>query len=205
MARSPSLWNWPEGLERSSMNDDALTLEFDDRSMFREWLEKHHASPEGIWIVFLKGSRTFTAEEALEEAICFGWIDGQMKSIDDAKYRKYFASRKSKAKWSKKNIDLYGKLRAQGKVTEYGMAAFRAHDTGGDCVDRDAMNRSNIELLKAALEGEEEALALLENAALSRQRQMGGFYAEAKGEATREKRKARIVDALKTGYKGMLY
>lgn len=187
------------------MNDDALTQEFDDRSMFRKWLEKNHASPEGIWIAFTKGSRSFTADEALEEAICFGWIDGQMKTIDDARYRKYFASRKSKAKWSKKNIDLYGKLCAQGKVTEYGIAAFRAPETGSDDVDRDAMNRSNIDLLKIALKGDEGALELFENVAPSRQRQMAGFYADAKGDATREKRKAKILDALKNNYKGMLY
>jgi uncharacterized protein YdeI (YjbR/CyaY-like superfamily) len=187
------------------MNDDALTRDFDDRSMFREWLERNHASPDGVWIVFTKGSRSFTANDALEEAICFGWIDGQMKSIDGACYKKYFSPRKSKAKWSEKNTALFEKLRSQGKVTEYGMAAFRAPEAPRGAVDKDAMNRSNIEALKTALKGENDALESFENVAPSRQRQMAGFYADAKGEATREKRKARIVDALKAGYKGMLY
>ncbi len=68
------------------------TLTFATRGEFRKWLSEHCQTSEGIWILFGKGKvpKTIKAEEALEEALCFGWIDGQMQSIDEKSYRKYF-------------------------------------------------------------------------------------------------------------------
>ena len=84
------------------MND---TLQFATRGEFRAWLEDHCLSEEGIWLVLGKagGPKTIKAGEALEEALCFGWIDGQMQSLDDKTYRKYFSQRRGKSKWSEKN------------------------------------------------------------------------------------------------------
>ncbi len=71
-------------------------LEFASREDFRSWLEEHGASSGGVWLLFGKpgGPKTLKAGEALEEALCYGWIDGQMKSIDETRYRKYFARRR---------------------------------------------------------------------------------------------------------------
>ena len=62
-------------------------LEFSDRAAFREWLHKNGTSSEGVWLLFGKkdGPATLTATEALEEALCYGWIDGQMQSLDSTK------------------------------------------------------------------------------------------------------------------------
>ena len=77
-------------------------MQFADREAFREWLSEHCLSSAGIWLLFGKagGPKTVKAGEALEEALCFGWIDGQMQSIDDQTYRKYFSIRREKSKWS---------------------------------------------------------------------------------------------------------
>ena len=88
------------------MNDDAATYRYESRADFRNWLEKNHGSSAGVWLVFTKGSKSFTVTDALEEAICFGWIDGLMKSIDEHTYRKYFSRRKNKNKWSEKNKEI---------------------------------------------------------------------------------------------------
>lgn len=96
------------------MND---LLKFTDRESFRKWLSENCLSHEGVWLLFGKagGPKTLRAEEALEEALCFGWIDGQMQSIDDKTYKKYFSVRREKAsgrrktkRWSKvlRNGDL---------------------------------------------------------------------------------------------------
>ena len=79
-------------------------LEFADREAFRTWLSEHCLSDEGVWLLFGKagGPKTIKAAEALEEALCFGWIDGQMKSIDDKSYIKYFSQRRKNSKWSQK-------------------------------------------------------------------------------------------------------
>ena len=82
---------------------------FSDRDEFRKWLNDHYLSSGGVWLLFGKagGPKTIKAGEALEEALCFGWIDGQMQSIDDKTYKKYFSMRRTNSKWSEKNIPDY--------------------------------------------------------------------------------------------------
>jgi uncharacterized protein YdeI (YjbR/CyaY-like superfamily) len=188
-----------------AMNDDAAELRFETRSEFRIWLEKNHGMPGGVWIVFEKGSRRFSANDALEEAICFGWIDGVMKTIDGARYKKYFSRRKDKAKWSEKNIRIFGELERAGLLTEHGVNAFKPASAKGGAAERMDRNVENIRVLSDALQGDGEAATLFENTPPSRKKQLAGFYAEAKTEATREKRKAKIIEALITNDKGMLY
>ena len=97
-------------------------LQFSDRAAFREWLNNNSASSSGVWLLFGKkgGPGTLTASEALEEALCFGWIDGKMQSIDAKTYKKYFAIRRPNSKWSEKNKALIKRLEQQGKITEQG-------------------------------------------------------------------------------------
>ena len=97
-------------------------LQFESKEAFRTWLKVNCLSSEGIWMILGKhgGPKTLTANEALEEALCFGWIDGQIKRIDDKTYMKYFAQRRKNSNWSEKNIKLADKLEAAGRMTEYG-------------------------------------------------------------------------------------
>ena len=87
-------------------------LEFANREEFRKWLSQHCLSDDGVWLLFGKagGPKTIKAGEALEEALCFGWIDGQMQSLDDTSYKKYFSMRRDKSKWSEKNKKLVKSL-----------------------------------------------------------------------------------------------
>lgn len=103
------------------MND---ILEFSDRTAFRTWLDKNSTNSEGVWLLFGKkgGPVTLSANEALEEALCYGWIDGQMQSLDDKTYKKYFTSRRANSKWSEKNKALAAELERQGKMTGWGRA-----------------------------------------------------------------------------------
>lgn len=97
---------------------------FADREAFRTWLSAHCTSEEGIWLLFGKagGPKTLKAGEALEEALCFGWIDGQMQSVDETSYRKYFSQRREKSKWSEKNKALVQVLEEKGLMTDFGRA-----------------------------------------------------------------------------------
>ena len=97
---------------------------FKNRLEFREWLTKNALSDEGIWLIFgKKGTpQTIKANEALEEALCFGWIDGQMQSVDDNSYLKYFKQRRITSNWSEKNKSLVEKLESQGLMTDFGRA-----------------------------------------------------------------------------------
>ena len=83
-------------------------------------------SEEGVWLILGKagGPKTIKAGEALEEALCFGWIDGQMQSLDDKTYRKYFSQRRGKRKWSEKNKQLVQRLEEQGRMTDSGPVSY---------------------------------------------------------------------------------
>ncbi|MDE6244592.1 MAG: hypothetical protein K2M50_02925 [Treponemataceae bacterium] len=78
------------------MND---TMQFADRESFRSWLSENCLASAGVWLLFGKagGPKTLTAAEALEEALCFGWIDGKMQSIDDKTYKNIFPRAGKKA------------------------------------------------------------------------------------------------------------
>lgn len=97
-------------------------LQFGSHDEFRNWLRDNCVSSGGVWLLFGKagGPKTIKAAEALEEALCFGWIDGQMKSIDEKSYIKYFSARTKNSKWSDKNKALVEKLETQGLMTDYG-------------------------------------------------------------------------------------
>ena len=118
-------------------------LHFSNRDEFRKWLNEHCQSQEGVWLLFGKagGPKTVKAGEALEEALCFGWIDGQMQSIDDKTYKKYFSMRREKSKWSEKNKELVKKLEERGIMTDFGRkkievgrAQTRRHYRGANCL-----------------------------------------------------------------------
>lgn len=108
-------------------------LLFTSRGDFRAWLCQNAESSDGVWLLFGKTKEivTLTANDALEEALCFGWIDGQMKSIDGTKYRKYFARRRAKSPWSDKNKKIIETLRDRRLMTELGEAAINAAKASG--------------------------------------------------------------------------
>ena len=95
---------------------------FKNRDEFRNWLIENHATSNGIWVVFGKSKniKTIRADEALEEALCFGWIDSQLSSVNEEKYLKKFTPRKKRSNWSEKNKKLINTLIPSGKMTEFG-------------------------------------------------------------------------------------
>lgn len=97
---------------------------FNNRLEFREWLIKNALSDEGIWLIFGKkgNPETLKASEALEEALCFGWIDGQIQRVDENSYLKYYKQRSKTSDWSQKNRCLVEKLESLRLMTDFGRA-----------------------------------------------------------------------------------
>lgn len=96
-----------------------------NRSEWRAWLEDHHATETEVWLVYTKkgsGKPSVTYLESLEEALCFGWIDSLIQSIDDEKYARKFNPRRTGSKWSELNKHLVTKLIKEGRMTEAGLA-----------------------------------------------------------------------------------
>jgi len=95
-----------------------------DRKAWRKWLEKNHASCPGIWLVYYKkgsGKSRVPYADAVEEALCFGWIDSTMNPIDELCYMQLFTPRKPKSAWSKLNKERVDKLVATGAMTPAGI------------------------------------------------------------------------------------
>lgn len=184
------------------MNENAELLEFKSRNEFRKWLKTNNKKDKGIWILFQKGSTDFSANDALEESICFGWIDGLMKSIDTKTYKKYFSKRKDVNKWSKKNKLIYEKMINNGLMTKEGIEVFKPKATTTNSI----MDiNEKIQILRNVLKENKDILILYDGKTASRQKQFAGFYCDAKTEETKEKRKKKIMDALMNNYNGMLY
>jgi uncharacterized protein YdeI (YjbR/CyaY-like superfamily) len=105
-----------------------MELYFKTRLEWRSWLEKNHSTSEGIWIVYYKkpsGKPRIPYNEAVEEALCFGWIDGKIKSINKDYFIQRFTPRRSGSRWSKYNIDRIRKLITEGRMKTAGLKAFK--------------------------------------------------------------------------------
>ena len=182
-------------------------LTFASREEFREWLSRNCLSEEGVWLLFGKvgGPKTIKAGEALEEALCFGWIDGQMQSIDEKSYRKYFSPRRAKSKWSEKNKALVQRLEAQGLMTDLGREKIAEAKENGqwDAPAPGAVIEEQIACVSALLEGREPAYTNFQAMSLSVKKTYTRAYFDAKTEAGREKRVAWMVDRLNQNLKPM--
>lgn len=182
-------------------------LEFPGREAFRAWLSEHAASSAGVWLVFGKagGSKTITAAEALEEALCFGWIDGQMRSIDEKSYRKYFSMRRENSKWSKKNKALVQRLEEEGRMTDLGRQKIEEARKNGrwDAPKPPDVTEEQIARLSALLEGYEPAHTHFQAMSLSVRKTYARAYFDAKTDAGRERRMAWMVDRLNRNLKPM--
>lgn len=113
---------------------DLPVLAFDNQGAFERWLARHHQEPGGIAIKFAKkgsGVPSITYPEALDVALCFGWIDGQVKSLDDRFYLQRFTPRRPRSLWSKRNIQKVAALIAAGKMRPAGLVEVEAAKADG--------------------------------------------------------------------------
>jgi uncharacterized protein YdeI (YjbR/CyaY-like superfamily) len=105
------------------------TLLVTTRHEWREWLEQHHHEHKEIWLIYFKktsGKAGISYEESVEEALCFGWIDGAIKGIDLEKYAGRFTPRRAKSPWSDSNRERVARLIRDGRMTEAGLAVLPA-------------------------------------------------------------------------------
>lgn len=178
------------------MKDDQLV--FEDRASFREWLMHNHLKSSGIWLVFGKDAKTKTLEpdEALEEALYFGWIDGLIQSLGASRYRKRFTPRRERSVWSERNRKLAQKLTEAGAMTAAGQAAIaRAQELGTwDKPKAAPIAEEQVGILTDALAGSGIALTNFLNMSPSVRRTYTALYLSAKSEETRKRRLDQIIE-----------
>jgi uncharacterized protein YdeI (YjbR/CyaY-like superfamily) len=165
---------------------------------FRVWLEAHHDSERELLVGFWKratGRPSMTWQESVDEALCFGWIDGVRRGIDADSYSIRFTPRQKRSTWSLANISRVGELTAEGRMTPAGLAAFEAR-TGDRSGIYSHERRTAAELdaeQRARFEAEPEAWAWFQAAAPSYRRAALHWVISAKKPETRERRLATLI------------
>lgn len=161
----------------------------------------------GVWLRFGKaaGPKTIKAADALEEALCFGWIDGQMQSIDDKSYIKYFSMRRPGSKWSEKNKALVAELEARGLMTDHGRAKIEEAKKNGqwNAPKPPAIADEQIAVLSELLKGHEPAYTNFQAMPPSAKRTYTRAYFDAKTDDGRDKRLSWMTERLNKNQKPM--
>ncbi|MBT2502092.1 YdeI family protein [Curtobacterium sp. ISL-83] len=146
------------------MEDDELVLR--DAAAWRDWLAAHEDDPDGVWLVLAKKGTTepttLTYDQALDEALCSGWIDGQKRGRDDATFRQRFTPRRRASLWSKRNLGLVATLIADGRMRDRGQAEIDRAKADGRW-DRAYAGAATAEVpddLRAALDASPDAATL---------------------------------------------
>jgi uncharacterized protein YdeI (YjbR/CyaY-like superfamily) len=168
------------------------------REAWRAWLVKNHASSTGIWLVYAKkhtGIPSLTYADAVEEALCFGWIDSLVHPIDDALYKQIFTPRKPSSAWSPLNKKRVEKLIAASQMTDAGMKMIELAKTNGKWDAHAATEALTMPPeLRKALNGNASAKKNWPTYTVSQQKAFLRMLHDAKTPETRAKRIARVLE-----------
>ncbi len=176
-----------------------MELHFNNRKEWRKWLEKNGSSIDGFWMINYKkhtGKKCITYNDAVEEALCFGWIDGKIKRINDEYFVRWFTPRRTGSLWSKYNIERIEELIKEGKVKNAGLDAYKEIFKKPELVYDNSTSGDVIipEDLLSALKGNESAFSNFMNFTPSARKLYIRWLDSAKRAETRSGRIVRIVD-----------
>lgn len=185
--------------------DQLPELTVADASAWREWLETHHDSSPGVWLVLAKKGTTqptsLTYDQALEDALCYGWIDGQLRGRDETTFRRSFTPRRPRSAWSARNVALVNGLISAGRMHPAGLSEIERAKVDGRW-DAAYAGQASIEVpndLAAALAAEPRAQEMFD--ILTSQNRYAVIYRvlNAKRTDTRTRRIAQLVEMLARG------
>ncbi len=177
-----------------------------NREEWRNWLEKNQARKTEVWLVFLKQHTekpNVSYNDAVEEALCFGWIDGVKRSIDEDRYMHRFTPRKADSKWSKLNKERALRMRRAGQMAPAGEKSVKLAKRNGKWAEPVSASTSFSmpPELQARLKKHKKAATFFASLAPSYQRQYIAWIATAKRSETKERRLDEAVGLLSRGEK----
>ncbi len=179
--------------------DDAPLVHADDRATWRAWLEANHATSSGVWLVTWRrrsGRPGLDYEAAIEEALCFGWVDSTAGRVDDDRGKLYFAPRKPRSGWAATNKARIERLIAEGRMAPAGLSALERAKANGSWEVLDSVERLDVPAdLAAALAARSPAAVNFAAFPPSARKQMLGWVALARRPETRATRIRQIADA----------
>ena len=169
----------------------------DSRSAWRRWLRKHHADTDGVWLARWRkaeGRAPLDYDAIVEEALCFGWIDGLVNTLEDGRQAHLMTPRRKGSPWARSNKDRVERLIAEGRMTDAGADAIRAAKADGTWSMQDAAEALIEPLeLAAALDANPEARRRWDGFTPSQRRALIWWVMSAKRPETKERRVAEIV------------
>jgi uncharacterized protein YdeI (YjbR/CyaY-like superfamily) len=178
-------------------DNEPQRFEASNRAEWRAWLEKNHALASGVWLVYYKkhtGKASISYNEAVEEALCFGWIDSRPNTLDQDRYMQLFSPRKARSPWSKLNKQRVENLIEQGLMTPAGFKVVEASKQDGSWNSYDAIEELVLPPdFQQALAGNEEARKNFAAFSNSSKKQLLWHIESAKRPETRSKRIEKIV------------
>ncbi|MES2701769.1 MAG: YdeI/OmpD-associated family protein [Bacteroidota bacterium] len=185
---------------------DIPTKSFASANAWEKWLAANHAKADGIWLRIFKkesGEKTVTRAEALDEALCYGWIDGQAKKFDDDSWIQKYTPRRARSIWSKRNIEHIERLTNEKRMKEAGLKAFEEAKKDGRLAaayDSPANSTPPDDFLKR-LEQDKKAKAFFDTLNKTNKYAISWRLQTAKKPETREKRMNIIMEMLAKGEK----
>jgi uncharacterized protein YdeI (YjbR/CyaY-like superfamily) len=171
-----------------------------DRTEWRAWLEEHHASEREVWLVYYKKhteKKRIPYDDAVEEAICFGWIDSIVKTLDGDRYLQKFTPRVNTGKWSRINLERVKKVIREGRMTEAGRSKLPPDLTPPP--ERYSADAPLPDFFVATLKAHPAAAEIFERLAPSHRRNFVLWVTDAKKEETRQRRLAEMLRMLERG------
>lgn len=182
------------------------TLYVTTSEQWREWLEANYNKVQELWLIFYKkdsGVPSLDYETAVEDALCYGWIDSIIIKIDEQKYARKFTPRNANSKWSDLNKKRIANVIKDGRMTEIGMAKIEAAKRNGswDKVDRPDINLEISPEFKLALNKNKKAQENFNHFAWTYQKPFIIWISMAKRDETKQKRIAESIKLLEKGEK----
>lgn len=181
-------------------------IEFQSQNKWRQWLTKNHSKSDGAWLRLYKkdsGVKSINHDMALDEALCFGWIDGQAKSYDEQSYLQKFTPRRKRSIWSKRNTEKVEQLIKDGKMHSSGLAEIEAAKADGrwaQAYDSPANMKIPDYFIKE-LSKKPKALAFFKTLNKTNTFSITWRLQTAKKPETRERRMKSIIEMLEAGKK----
>jgi len=184
--------------------DPAHVREFADARAFEEWLANHHDKADEIWVKIHKvgsGLASITPKEAIDVALCWGWIDAVRKSFDASSYLQRYTPRRAKSIWSKINVANVERLISEGRMTEHGLREVEAAKRDGRW-DRAYAGSAEMEIpsdLAAAIEADPAAKAMYARLTAQNRYALAFRLHNLKTAAARERKIGEFVEMLREG------
>lgn len=165
----------------------------------RQWFEKNHLEKDAVWLIFYKktsGKPRVSWSDAVDEALCFGWIDSKAETLDQDRYRQYFCKRKASSTWSKINKDKIIVLTEQGLMFPAGFQVIEIAKRNGTWTTLDDAEELKLpSALETAFYKQAGAMEFYESLSKSKKKLLLHWIALAKTEPTKEKRIAEIAES----------